>query len=82
MSDYQIPLAIASDGKDAIVWDTLSGKCLGEGLDAIPAERQASEAFDVTAVVPLDEMRRARQELIFKSYDSMNIHRSTRSERS
>ncbi len=77
MQDYQIPLAVASDGKNAIVWDTVSGKCLGEGLDAIPTEPQAFEAFDPSALVPLDEKRRTRQQLIFKSYDSMNVHRSS-----
>jgi Type I restriction enzyme R protein N terminus (HSDR_N) len=77
MENYQIPLAAASDGKSAIVWDSVSGRCLGEGLDAIPSKTQAFEAFDAAALLPLDENRRLRQQLIFKSYDSMNIHRST-----
>jgi len=77
MQDYQIPLAVASDGKNAIVWDTVSGKCLGEGLNAIPTRVRALAIFDVAALVPLDETRRSRQQLIFKSYDSMNVHRST-----
>jgi len=77
MENYQIPLAVASDGQDAIVWDTVSGKCLGEGLSAIPSRVQALAAFDAASVVQLEEQRRARQKLIFKSYDSMNVHRST-----
>ncbi len=77
MEDYQIPLALACDGRNAIVWQTVSGKCLGEGLSAIPARDQALAAFDPAALVVLDEQRRERQQLIFKSYDSMNVHRST-----
>ncbi len=77
MQDYQIPLAVASDGKNAMVWDTVSGRCLGEGLEAIPTQIRALEIFDGAALVPLDEQRRTRQQLIFKSYDSMNVHRST-----
>ena len=77
MENYQIPLAAASDGKNAIVWDTVSGQCMGEGLDAIPTRARAVEILDATALVPLEERRLARQQLIFKSYDSMNIHRAT-----
>jgi hypothetical protein len=76
MEDYQIPLAVACDGNNAIVWDSVSGICLGEGLGSIPSKTQAIEAFDVAALVPLEVHRRTRQQLIFKSYDSMNIHRS------
>ena len=76
LADYQVPLAVATDGKHAIVWETISGNCLGEGLDAIPTMEQAAATFKAEALVPLDERRRVRQQLIFKSYDSMNIHRS------
>ncbi len=76
MDDYQIPLAVACDGQNAIVWDAVSGKCLGEGLSAIPSRDQAVARFDPAALTPLDEQRRGRQQLIFKSYDSMNVHRA------
>ena len=77
MENYQIPLAGASDGRSAVVWDTVSGQCIGEGLDAIPTKARAVEIFDAMALVPLEKRRLARQQLIFKSYDSMNIHRAT-----
>lgn len=76
MEDYQMPLAVACDGHDAIVWNAVSGECLGEGLGAIPDRDQALAQFDPTGLTPLAEGRRARQQLIFKSYDSMNVHRS------
>lgn len=77
MEDYQIPLAAASDGKDAIVWNVVSGQCLGEGLDAIPTRQRMLEIFEATALIPLEARRLLRQQLIFKSYDSMNVHRAT-----
>jgi hypothetical protein len=77
LDDYQIPLAIASDGQTALVWDTISGKKAGSGLEAIPTKAQAQGAFDPLRLLPLAEMRRIRQQLIFRSYDSMNIHRAT-----
>jgi hypothetical protein len=73
---YQIPLAIASDGCTALVWDTLTGNSLGQGMDAVPSQAQAAAAFDPATRVPLDDKRRTRQQLIFKSYDSMTINRA------
>ncbi len=71
---YQIPLAVVSDGQTAIVWDTISGKSRGQGLAAIPDRQQAQDTFDPLRLLPLAESRRARQQLIFRSYDSMNVH--------
>jgi hypothetical protein len=73
---YQIPLAVASDGADAIVWDVVTGKIIGEGIAAIPTKAQAMATFDTSVVVPLDQRRLGRQQLIFKSYDSMNVHKT------
>ena len=74
LSTHQIPLAVASDGKTAIVWDTLSGKRIGQGLDAIPSKNLAVESFDPNALIPLADSRRQRQKLIFRSYDMMNVN--------
>jgi hypothetical protein len=75
---YQVPLAVACDGRNAIVWDTLSGKQIGETLSAIPTRSQAETLFDSLTPQPLDAPRRARQQLIFRSYDSMNVNRKIR----
>jgi hypothetical protein len=75
LDSYQIPLAAATDGRTAIVWDSVTAQCLGKGMDAIPSKSQAIETFDPTGLVKLDEKRRPRQQLIFKSYDSMNVNK-------
>lgn len=75
LENYQIPLAVASDGQTALVWDAVSGKRSGQGLDAIPARRDAVSQFDPHRLLPLAEARRPRQQLIFRSYDTMNVHR-------
>ena len=75
IENYQVPLAVASDGDTAQVWDTLSGKRVGQGMDAVPSKAQAEKMFDPDAVVPLDQDLRPRLQLIFRSYDSMNINR-------
>ena len=75
LESYQIPLAIASDGRSAIVWDTVSGRKIGEGWNAVPNKTQSRRDFNPNALLPLARERRKRQELIFRSYDSMNINR-------
>lgn len=75
LDEYQIPLAVASDGRTAIVWDVVSGNKAGSGLDAIPSKEEAECSLDPQRLLPLGEPRRKRQKLIFRSYDSMNVHR-------
>lgn len=75
LENDQIPIAVATDGKDAVVWETVSGKCIGEGLAAIPNRLQAEKALSNQKLEPLDTKRRIQQALIFRSYDSMNVHK-------
>lgn len=74
LEKYQIPLAVVSDGKTAIVLDTVSGKKLGEGLNAIPSKKEALERLNATPLRPLPEERLEREKLIFRSYDSMKVN--------
>jgi hypothetical protein len=71
---YQIPVAVVSDGKTAVVLNTVSGKKLAEGLDAIPTKTQAQQRLKHTTLVPFPAERREREALIFRSYDSMNVN--------
>jgi len=72
--NYQIPFSVVSDGKTAIVLDTVSGKKLGEGLDAIPSREEACEALKTFERQPFPDERREREKLIFRTYDSMNVN--------
>jgi hypothetical protein len=74
LDEYQIPLSVVSDGKTAIVLDTVSGKKIGEGLDAIPSKRALKERVKGLQLQPLAEKRLEREKLIFRSYDSMNVN--------
>lgn len=75
LDEHLIPVAISSDGSTALVWDTVSGDSLGEGLDAVPSKAEAERAFDPALATRLDEKRRGKLALIFRSYDLMNIRR-------
>jgi hypothetical protein len=74
LDNYQIPLAVVSDGKTAIIMDTVSGKKIAEGLDAIPSKEEAQRQLTSTELVPLPEKRREREQLIFRTYDSDNVN--------
>ncbi len=72
--DAQIPVSVVSDGRTAIVLDTVSGRKLGQGLEAVPSKDQALEKLKHLALQPFAEEKREREGLIFRSYDSMNVN--------
>ena len=71
---YQIPLALVSDGKSAILLEVASGQKIGEGMAAIPSRRELMRQFKEVSLQPLSGERREREKLIFRSYDSMNVN--------
>ena len=72
--ENQIPFSVVSDGKTAIVLDTVSGKKLGEGLNAIFSKAKAREILKEIKLLPFPKERREREKLIFRSFDSMNVN--------
>jgi hypothetical protein len=74
LDQYQIPVSVVSDGKTALVLDTVSGEKIGEGLDAIPSKKALQEKAKTIELQPLAEKRLEREKLIFRSYDSMNVN--------
>lgn len=71
-----LPLAVVSDGRKATLLDTVTGKPLGEGLAAIPDPAAARSYLSDHPMKPLDDRRREREGLIFRSYDVMNVNRA------
>jgi hypothetical protein len=74
LTENQLPYSVVSDGKTAIVLDTVSGKKLGEGLNAIPSKAEAREKLKEIKPLPFPKERREREKLIFRSFDSMNVN--------
>jgi hypothetical protein len=77
-SAYQIPYAVVSDGKTALLADTVTGERIGEGLEAIPSKTEARRVLGSARLQPLPEERRERESLIFRTYDreSVNVQRN------
>jgi hypothetical protein len=68
-----IPVAVVSNGREALIWDGASGRLLGEGVAAIP-DRGALATLRQRPRSVLAAERRQREALIFRSYDSMNVN--------
>jgi len=74
LEDYQVPISIVSDGRTALVLDTLTGKQIGEGLNAVPAREEIVDRFNETDFQPVPDGRLEQVKLVFRSYDSMNVN--------
>jgi len=74
LTSYQVPLSVVSDGRTAVVYDTVSGKKIGTGMDAIPGRKAAVQLARNTEFVPYPADRHERESIIFKSYDAMNVN--------
>ena len=70
----QIPYAVASDGKTAVIYDAVSGKKIGASLSQLHSRRDATEILNTLEPVEISEKRREKEKLIFRSYDSMNVN--------
>ena len=74
LKDYQIPVAIVSDAKTAIVLDTVSGAKIGNGMEAIPSKAEVLERSRSQRLEALPSDRREKEKLIFRTYDSDNVN--------
>lgn len=79
LTDVQVPFAAVSDGKTAVVLETVSGKKIAEGMSEIFNRDEAAKLMAGLTLVALPEERRRRESLIFRSYDSMNVNRALKS---
>jgi len=69
-----IPLAVVSNGKDAIVLDTLTGRTRAQGLDGIPTPSEAIRRLAEWTPAAYPQERLEREKLIFRTYDQDNIN--------
>lgn len=72
--DYQIPFAVSTDARDAIIMDTLSGKKFDQGLNAIPSREKAFEMVKSLEYQPFDENKKEREMIIYRSFNMEKIN--------
>ncbi|WP_300465008.1 type I restriction enzyme HsdR N-terminal domain-containing protein [Desulfobacula sp.] len=73
--DYQIPFAVSTDARDAVVMDTVSGKTMGQGLDAIPSKQDVLNRFESIAYLPFDNKKKEREMIIYRSFNLEKINK-------
>jgi len=67
---YRIPLAVVTNGRDAEVLDTGTGKVVGQGLDKIPDKKAAEYLVKSLRFEPFDdETKKDRERRILNAYD-------------
>ena len=72
---YQIPLAVVTDGVNAVVLDVNTGRNIGEGMEAIPDKEAAQNLMKTASLRPCPVDRIERERLIFRTYncDYVNV---------
>lgn len=67
---YQIPLAVVTNGRDAEIIDTYTGKVIAQGLAEIPDKPAALQLRETLKFKPFaDEARRERELRILNAFD-------------
>ena len=72
--DYQIPMAISTDARDAVVMDTLTGKIIAKGLEGIPSKNEILDRISDFEFPPLDENRKEREMIIYRSFNLEKVN--------
>ncbi len=72
--DYQIPFAVSTDARDAVIMDTISGRTTGKSLDAILSKKDALKMFESFKFEPLDESRKEREMIIYRSFNLEKVN--------
>jgi len=57
LDSYQIPFSVATNGEEGELLDTVTGKVIGKGLEAIPSKAQALEWLERVDFKPLPEKK-------------------------
>ena len=73
--DFQVPFAVSTDARDAVIMDTLSGKRTGQGLEAIPSKKDALKMIHSIEYKPFDENKKEREMIIYRSFNLEKVNR-------
>lgn len=66
---YEVPFAVVTNGEDAELLETRSGRVIAEGLDAIPSKEEALERIGTLTFEELSEKRLEKEQRILYVFD-------------
>jgi hypothetical protein len=67
--DRIIPLAIVTNGEDAEILDTMSGKVIGQGMDAFPDRQEILKLAEAEPIPGPEADRREKELRILNAFD-------------
>ena len=67
--DYMIPFSMITNGEEADLMDTKTGKVIGKGLDSIPSHKQALTLLKDIQLETLTRERREKEQRILYTMD-------------
>ncbi|MEJ2057987.1 MAG: type I restriction enzyme HsdR N-terminal domain-containing protein [Desulfofustis sp.] len=68
--NYRIPLAVVTNGRDALLLDTVTGDVLDQGMEAIPNRERLGEMLPALIFLPpQEEEKRQRERRILNAFD-------------
>ena len=70
--EVQAPLTVVANGRNAEVLDTLTGKVIGEGFDAVPTKAQALAMAPDLEYEPPSEKRRLLSMRVLSAYATID----------
>lgn len=68
---YQIPIAVATDGLKALIFDSITGKLTGEGLDSIPSRGEAEEIMSNLKFIPFPSEKFEREKRVLLAFEAI-----------
>jgi hypothetical protein len=71
LETYQIPLTVVTNGEDAEVLDTISGKIITTGLQSIPSKQEAQEKVGTIPLRELQAEKVEREKRILFAFDAL-----------
>jgi hypothetical protein len=69
LESYEVPLAVVTNGRDAEVMETKSGKVIAEGFEAIPSKKEALASVHTLAFERVSEKRLEKEKRILYTFD-------------
>jgi hypothetical protein len=73
--ETQVPFAVTTDARDAILMDTLTGETIGQGLSALPSSTRAEELMSGLKEIPLAPEKRSGEMIIYRSFNLEKINK-------
>ncbi len=67
--DYQLPLAVVYNGRDAELLDCYSGKVIATGISSIPRREELQQYLTAARLPPQENGAREREERILNAFD-------------